>query len=87
MYQGAEMKETKRLRQYQKHYNYILRNTKSFNPLAFLKMELKGVKRQKPQYTKQPKIQIKKTKKEIPVTYEEGCCYESRILDWNEYGI
>ena len=81
------MKETKRLKQYQKHYNYILHNTKSFNPLAFLKMELKGVKPQKPQYTKEPKIQIKKTKKEIPVTYEEGCYYESRILDWNEYGI
>lgn len=81
------MKETKRLRQYQKHYNYILRNTKNFNPLAFLKMELKGIKTPKQKYTKKPKPQTHKPKKEIPVTYEEGCCYESRILDWGEYGI
>ena len=80
------MKETKRLKQFQKYYNYCWANTESFNPWAILVMELKGVKQPKPKYKKE--TVIPKTKeKEIPITYEEGCYYESRILDWNDYGI
>lgn len=81
------MEEIKRLKQFQKYYNYCLANEKAFNPLTFLKMELKGAKPPKPKYKKETKPQTTKHKKEIPVTYEEGCYYESRILDWNEYGI
>lgn len=81
------MKETKRLKQFQKYYNYCWANTESFNPWAILVMELKGAKPPKPKYKKETKPQTTKPKKEIPVTYEEGCYYESHILDWNEYGI
>lgn len=80
------MKETKRLKQFQKYYNYCWANTVNFNPWAILIMELKGVKQPKSKYKKETVIPKPKPK-EIPITYEEGCYYESRILDWNDYGI
>lgn len=81
------MKETTRLRQFQKYYNYCLYKAKVFNPYTFLRAELNGAKPPKEKYKKETKPKTQKPKKEVPVTYEEGCCYESRILDWGEYGI
>ena len=82
------MKETLRLRQFQRCYNYCLYKAKIFNPYTCLKAEANGAKPPKPKYKKETVKPMPRPKeKEIPITYEEGCYYESRILDWNDYGI